>query len=386
MQEIDVLRQTKDFLRSQGLLGRQVTELYTDSHPILLADPRLEPFQRFTLQFDTFSVHPDLVGRLDDGETVFAIEVKGESDWLKGIAQADTYRQGFHASMIAVSGTPSEDIRTFARQRSVGVIAVHSQSVELAERPPLHLPKLHFAKSILEQFSINSTLTQQFYYNLPTHYLSCASCLKMWEKLYDTTKVLIMDFEPFVRELYPEMPDQFRPALTGAAKLGLISIKGNKVELTRLGRTCVGLLPDPSALNILHQQSKRQPLAKLNPQSGAVLRILLENDPVAKFVIDVLSKIGRHEPVTMTMLVESASRTDKALTPTVFFFPKVISAIIDDQGFIEWQKVQPFHYRTTIYMQYKKVLIHAGFLADHGVAGTSSKNYDPDRDIWELII
>jgi hypothetical protein len=70
MQEIDVVYKTKIFLQKQGLLGKKITEIYTDAHPSLLGDKKLDPFQRFTLQFDTFAVHPDLVGRLDDGETL----------------------------------------------------------------------------------------------------------------------------------------------------------------------------------------------------------------------------------------------------------------------------------------------------------------------------
>lgn len=385
MQEIDVIRQTKIFLRSQGLLGKKITDIYTDAHPSLLNDTKLEPFQRFTLQFDSFSVHPDLVGRLDDGETIFAVEAKGEDDWLKGIAQADSYRQGFHASIIAVSGFPSEDIRSFARQRGIGIIGVHPQGVDLIEQPPLHLPKLQFAKSILKQFSISNTLIRQFVYNMPTHYLSCASCLRVWENTFSSAAT-ISEFEPFVRILYPEMPEQFRPALAGAEKLGLISIKGSRVELTQIGRACVDLLPNPIALNKLHQQSKRQTLAKISPQTGVVLRILLDSDPIAKFITDVLSRIGRNEPVTMTTLAENASRLDNTLTSTVFFFPKIIVDIIDDQGFIVWRKVQPHHYRTTVYMQYKKILIQAGIIEDHGIGGTSSKSYNPEKDIWELIV
>lgn len=177
MQEIDVIRQTRIFLQRHGLFGKQVLDLYTDAHPILLLDSKLEPFQRFTLQFDSFATHPDLVGRLDDGGTTFAIEAKGEDDWLKGVSQADIYRQAFHASMIAVAGMPSGDIIFFARQRGIGMIAVRPQETVVLELPPLHLPQLELAESIRKQFTASNSLLRQFYYNLPTHYLTCAVCL-----------------------------------------------------------------------------------------------------------------------------------------------------------------------------------------------------------------
>ena len=64
MHEIDAIRQTRALLERGGLLGQRVLERYTGAHPSLLADAALRPFQRFTLAFEGFSVHPDLVGRL----------------------------------------------------------------------------------------------------------------------------------------------------------------------------------------------------------------------------------------------------------------------------------------------------------------------------------
>ena len=386
MQEIDVVRQTKSFLQRHGLLGKHVVDLYTDAHPSLLGDAKLAPFQRFTLQFDSFATHPDVVGRLDDGGTIFAVEAKGTDDWLKGIAQADTYRQGFHASMLAVAGTPSGDMVSFAKQRGIGIIVVRAQGVEMLEQPPVHLPQFDLAESIRKQFAASNTLLRQFYYNFPTHYLACAVCLKIWEQRLGTASALIQELEPFVQILYPAMPQGFRFALRGAEKLGLVQMNGNAVELTRLGRTCTGLLPTPQELAVLHQAAKTQPLAELSPQTGAVLRILLDREPITKFITDVLARVGRHQPISMPVLVEHASRIDKTLTPVVFFFPKVIDELTNDQGFIVWRKVQAQHYRTTIYMQYKRILTHAGLIKDHGLAGTSSKHYRPEADMWELMM
>lgn len=385
MNEIDVIQHTRSFLQRQGLLNRRVTDLYTDAHPALLGVAQLEPFQRFHVPFDTFTTHPDLVGRLDDGETTFAVEAKGANDWIKGIAQADTYRQGFHAALLAVPGTPSADLVGFARQRGLGIIAVRPQQTVVLETPPVHLPRLTLAASIQRQFSAGATLTTQFGYNFPTHYLACAVCLSRWEQQFSTTPAPIEQFIPFVRQLYPTLPRDSRPALRGAAKLGLLQISGKAVELTRLGRTCSALLPPPDDLAHLHQQALKQPLTDLAPQTGAVLRILLDREPIAAFLTQVLGRIGFAQPTPMPVLVEQASRLDKALTPTVFFFPHVVADLVDDQGFIVWRKVAAQHYRTSIYMQYKRILTHAGVIRDHGLSGTSSQHYQPERDLWELI-
>ncbi len=101
MQEIDVIRQTRSYLQEHGLFNTPLLDVYTDSHPALLGDAGLRPFQRFTLTYDRFSVHPDLVGRLADGETTFAIEAKGDRDLLHGIAgrHADVVRVYFYIRM-----------------------------------------------------------------------------------------------------------------------------------------------------------------------------------------------------------------------------------------------------------------------------------------------
>src|SRR5262249_36325413 len=123
VEELEVLRRTRSFLLASGLGGHRVLDLFTDAHPTLLHDPALQPFQRFTLAFEGFAAHPDLAGRLDDGETTFGVEAKGEDDLLRGIAQADLYRAGFHLALFASAGVPSPDLVAIARQRGVGVLA-----------------------------------------------------------------------------------------------------------------------------------------------------------------------------------------------------------------------------------------------------------------------
>lgn len=386
MNEIDVIRATRRFLQHNGLLGKPLLDIYTDAHPSLLADRLLEPFQRFRLQFDAFNTHPDLVGRLADGQLMFAVEAKGDYDWLKGIAQADTYRQGFHAVLLAVAGVPSPDMMLFARQRGLGILAIQPARAELLAPPVPHLPHFEHAEHIRRQFSAGTTLTTQFYYNLPTHYLACAICLAAWEQSHGLTPVDITVFEPFIRTQYPSMPRDFKPAVRGAAKLGLVTFHGRQIHLSALGRTCATLLPSAAEMHHLHRQALKQPLVQLNSQAAAVLRILLFNDPIVSFISDALAQIGRNRPIPMPVLVETAARLDKTLTPIIFFFPHNITDLVDDQGFLVWRNIQPQHYRTTIYMQYKQIMMHAGIISNRGVGATSSKYYQPERDLWELLL
>ena len=85
--------------------------------------------------------------------------------------------------------------------------------------------------------------------------------------------------------------------MSGAAKLSLVQIQGQHVRQTFLGRAIADLVPDPTTLTDVHRQlTKRgtnQTLASLSPTTGAVLRSLLNADPIARFIIDTLTMIGR---------------------------------------------------------------------------------------------
>lgn len=382
MYEIDVIRQTRAFLQRDGLLGHHVLDLYTDAHPTLLADTALRPFQRFTLAFEGFAVHPDLVGRLSDGETTFVVEAKGADDLLRGIAQADTYRPGFHLVLFASAGTPLRDLLAIARRHDVGVLAVYPVQVEVLALPPPHLPQLRHARSIQQQFVATTTLSHQFTFNLPTHYLCFVPLLAAWHQQAGATWADLAVLEPFARERYPVLPagrTSFRAALSGAEKLGLVSIRGQQAQLTDLGWSVAPLLPDASSLAAIHQciAPRGAPtLARESPAAGAVLRILLHGDPVARFVIETLSVIGVGQSISLRSLVIHAAERDQALAAVVFFQPEAIATITDDQGHLVWRRIQPEHFRSTTFLQYKSVLKHAGVLAPHRLGRVSTRGYD----------
>jgi hypothetical protein len=391
VQEIDVIRATRRFLQQRGLMGSSVLDLFTDAHPSLLGASDLRPFQRFTLAFDGFAVHPDLVGRLADGESLVAVEAKGSSDLLRGIAQAELYRRGFHLVLLASAGQPPQELLSLARQRSVGVLAVLPGRVELIDLPPAHMPQLRHAERIRRQLALNVALVSPFYFNLPTHYLAMALVLQAWEQAHDEAWAPLRELAPFARASYPALPQtdaSLRGALHGAAKLGLVKLQADRAQLTFTGRTVITLLPSAPELAALHtavvSSGRGATLAAQHPQAGAVLRLLLMADPVARLLTETLQAAAA--PLSMRALVLLSAERDRALTPAVFFQPDAISLITGDDGQILWHSVQPRHFRSTTFLQYKSVLKHAGVIAPHSLGGVSARSYDPDRDIWELAL
>jgi hypothetical protein len=148
------------------------------------------------------------------------------------------------------------------------------------------------------------------------------------------------------------------------------------------------LLADGATLTTLHQQlttGPQQTLARLSPAAAAVLRTLLYADPVAQFLIDLLGEVSAGQPLSLRALVLLSAERNRSITPLIFFNPEVVATITNDQGQLIWQRIQPSHYRSTTFMQYKSILKHAGIIKPHRSGGSSAKTYDPDSDLWELL-
>lgn len=351
------------------------------AHPTLLADASLRPFQRFTLALDGLVVHPDLVGRLDDGETTFAIEAKGTDDHLTGLAQAASYRLGFHLVFLAAASAIAPDVVTLARQINVGVLAVAPDAVTIVDLPPPHLPRRVHAWAVQQQFATTRALETTFTYNAPTHYLSVAAALR------GQPATSFSALELRIRASYPVLPRDLRAAVRGAQKLGLVRVRGDTVELTLQGQAASELLPDLTTLSQIHQAitSRGAPttLQDQHPPSGAILRWLLAADPIASFIVETLTDLGGG-PVVLPELAQRAIQRDRIRALTAFFTPEAVPEITDPQGAVTWSHVQPHHFRSTTFFQYKSVLKHAGLLTAHALGGASAIGYQPDNDNWEL--
>jgi hypothetical protein len=382
MQEPEVIRKTRDFLQTQGLAGRRAFDIYTDAHPSLTGDATLGPFQRFTLSLEGMTVHPDLVCRLDDGETLVAIEAKGEHDHVKGLGQAMLYRHGFHLVLFACTNPPRPLI-TSARQQQVGLLDVRPDTVTLLELPDVHMPFRAQAQSIQKQFRTTETVTGSFVFNLPTHYLSAAIALAgqgSWS-LSELEQVLRKQYQPL-----PGKTSEFRSVVRGAQRLGLVEVRGDRVALTLVGESASHLLPNLASLATIHQIIKplRGPtLDEASPPSGAVLRWLLSTNAVVQLIVETLGTLNGG-PLTMPALVQRALERDKGQALVAFFTPERLSEIMDAHDNIIWPHVTARHYRSTTYLQLKSILKHAGILAPRPLGGSSSTTYDPTQDIWEL--
>lgn len=382
--ETEVLLKTHHFLKSGHLANQAISRLYTDAHPTLIDHKLLDPFQRFTLDLGDFVLHPDLVGQLADGETLFAVEAKGSdrTDLIKGLAQAEMYQVGFHYSFLAAGASSLTNSHVqFARRKNLGIIAV-SDTVNLIHMPEAQMPLREAFRFVARQMEtvIQVSTGDTFYYNAPTHYL-------VWAILLKPNITYSLNCPPDELVGYPVMPEGWELALRGAQKLKLVRISGREFTLTLVGEAIKTVLPD--SLNIwtkTHQKAgargTRRTLAEENPQAAAILRLLLFDDPMVRLIVEGLQRSGK--PVNFAELAKICDSLDHARSPIIFLNPKSAAKLIDDRGYVCWDVLENEDFRGTTFYQLKSVLRHSGILSKRPLGTPSAKDYNFAKDIWEL--
>jgi hypothetical protein len=68
----------------------------------------------------------------------------------------------------------------------------------------------------------------------------------------------------------------------------------------------------------------------------------------------------------------------------LFLTPASAVKLADDRGRIRWEEAVGEDYRSTTFLQYKSILKHSGLLRPTLLGGSSSKRYDPIKDVWAL--
>ena len=379
MKETEVLIKTHKYLRTCCLWSHKVVRLFTDAHSSLLPHKELRPFQRFTLNMGDFVVHPDLVGQLGDGETIFAVEAKGENDLLKGIGQAELYQHGFHCSFIAAD---SKALGTryieYAQDKGIGIITVSDQ-VSIIDLPKIRMPFRNTFQFISEQMESVHQISGSnvFAYNIPTHYL-------VWTIALNPKKNYALNNLPKTLKKYP-IPKGWKETLNGAIKLGLINKSGNITRLSYIGEAVKEILQtDLEKWSKVHKIAKKGvPLIQIKPQAAAILKILLLQNPLVRLMVEGLRSTPDNS-ASFAKLAIICSKLDYTRAQVFFLKPESVERLMDNKGRIYWEQAKGEDYRSKTFYQYKSILRHAGILSWNKLGGSTSVGYDPNLDIWEL--
>lgn len=380
MTEPEVVERVRSFLLSPEFPEEApIRRLCTDAHHTLLEHGGLGPYQRISLPYAEVHVYPDLVGQLSDGETLLAVEAKGEGSLVKGMGQAEQYQEGVQQSFLALpAGRIDSAIEQMSMQKNIGLLAV-AEDVTPLYWPRPQQPWQAAYRSVWRQLDTGRRAQgwSTFTYNLPTHYLA-------WSIALRPGMMYTMDRMPDVIAAYHRMPKDWKAALRGAEKLGLVRTQGNTVRLTATGAAVHDILDTSlDEWNDIHGRSLRRSLANVLPRAGASLRILLLREPEVRLLVRALREFDG-QGAMMPALAQHCDSIDHDRTPALLFMPERIERITDDNGQILWARVDGMHYRSTTFYQMKRILQHAGVLEDTGLQANSAGSYEPEKDRWQL--
>ena len=360
-----------------------MARLFTDPHPTLTPYTSLRPFQRFSIGDGETVFHPDLLGQMADGESLVAFEAKGSGDHLKALIQAEMYQQGVQRSFVALpKHTLNGLIEAEARRRSIGVLAVDADDVRVLHVPEERRPLNRVYNGLVADLGNAAWLSDggTFTYNLPTHYLVWVAVLVPGQGYR------FSDLKDHVAG-YP-MPSQYRSALAGARKLGLLVIDGAEARLSDAGATVRELLPASlsdwaSIHRDLVDARGRLMLCERCRNAGIVLRLMLLRDPLVRLVVEGLRSLPGHMG-NFVELAQACARLDRRKAAIFFLEPEAAPTWVPRDGLVDWHVVPPEAFRSTTFFQYKSVMRHAGVLAADRLGGSSARRYDPRCDLWRL--
>lgn len=243
---------------------------------------------------------PDVIG-FTNTNRVFAIEVKGSDDIMKGIGQALTYQQGAHTSYLAAEASAIHSVSKVAQAKGLGTIRVDDKESDWTD-PMTTAAHIH-VDDVAGQLNYRlqrrgsagniagMALSQPINFLAPTLILDRQGALSR-EELYDV-----------INEEYGfHAPEHI---YDGAVVLGLMS-EGDRSTLTDRGRLVATTLKGygVDSLDDLDQlkPDRGTVVADEHPMIATLLRSQYTEHPEARLLFQALSEVSGE--VTFPELLE----------------------------------------------------------------------------------
>lgn len=331
--------------------------------------------------------YPDVLG-FTDADRVFAIEVKGSTNLLRGIGQAMTYQQGAHVSYLAGDGEAVSPHANLLRSKGVGVIGVDGDGATSWSDPPS-------AESTEEVADVEGQLSVRLRGNA---FGGDVTTLSLAQPLNYLAPVVALDrYGPLARdELVDVIADEYGfgagdETVASARTLGLLGL-GSPHELTSQGELAATVLrgygiEDLDDLRLTKRDVTGKTVAEVHPPLAVLLRNSFARHPEFGLLLDALRKEGPR--VQFLDLVERLVRE----YPNVF-----LSAFCTTRGaarareLIERGKTARLYrdpsvwrdvIRNNVLFNFVQQLKHVGVLAPETRSHSGAiAEYDPDEKPW----
>jgi|GEM_PF-345594 hypothetical protein len=334
--------------------------------------------------------YPDVLG-FTDADRVFAIEVKGSRNLLRGIGQAMTYQQGAHVSYLAGDGDAVAPHTNLLRSKGVGVIGVERDGIRSWNDPPS-------AESTAEVADIEGQLSVRL---RGSEFGGDITTLSLAQPLNYLAPVVAVDrYGPLARdELVDAIADEYGfgagdETVASARTLGLLAL-GSPRELTSQGELAATVLRGYGVetlddLRLTKADVSRRTVAEVHPPLAVLLRNSFARHPEFGLLLDALRKEGPR--VHFLDLVERLVRE----YPNVF-----LSAFCTTRGatrareLIERGETERLYrdravwtdvIRNNVLFNFVQQLKHVGVLAPETRSHSGAiREYDPDEKPWIVV-
>lgn len=369
--EADIVWSLKQHLQTQGL-GRDrwaVSDIAVDSHGSYRQSrysSELEPM----ISMPIHGCYPDLVCAYQhpSEEGLAAFEVKGAfDDWMKGITQARTYREGVHRSFLALpedKGSRFTVLERDAQECGVGVWLLKEKAWEEVIPSAAPRPNLGEQRNLAAALR-GVVLPRRLQLNHPLNYLAVA-----WSRFRRPEGRIMEAMEENWEDLGTSGSRQH--AINGARYLGLLTQDDN---LSRLGVTVCDLM---QALDFDNSSdiSKRSRFCDASPGLAAVTRFVFIQQESTKLIVETMERSGNLGLSTEDLLREAVKINE----------PLATGLFLADPRESEKRVIPSSAFSPSFVFQFKQALWHSGILSTpiHKTAGKGAEVYQHQKDIWKL--
>lgn len=236
--------------------------------------------------------YPDVLGFTQTNH-VFAIEVKGDTDLLKGLGQALTYQRGSHAAYLAAGDPAVSRVADIATAKGLGVIGADTSGIERWIAPSG--PEAH-----AQVADVAGQLTYQLRQQTSAGKIATASLAQPLNFLAPVV-ALARDGPSDPDALADTIEDEYdfhatADALRGARVIGLVDY-GERYSLTDVGELAATTLRGYGVETLtdlvqVKQDTRGTVIADEHPPLATLLRTLYTAHPEVRLLVEALGEVG----------------------------------------------------------------------------------------------
>jgi len=340
---------------------------------------------------------PDIYG-FNTFNQIFAVEVKGLTDYKKAIGQALTYKSGANLSYIGGIAPELEKIKDIAIPSGLGLIPVEPTTNQVRDIiDPIFTIYPHYLEDVRNELLVLQTqkkINRSFASFGKTHLLNFFSPIYFLENGIEKTKrQLIQDFEQtdWRNQSYTIFID-------GANTIGLINIENNRYSLSKIGKFCLEYFKSLEIVDIDLLKNT------LNETGGKGNSVYIKYPHLAKFLQLIYFQNPDFKKFIQLLL---------SFEKRIIYFNEIIDKLIDEYPnlfinffakntmkdevitiFLKGEKDNlKQNYNNTIskyghynfFFSFKRHLKHLGILSDESSSYSSkTENLDVSKDSWIL--